>query len=331
MSASARAFSSAKSPRTRLHLSPRQPWTVIASPFPGHGTPKGSPEYRRLAEAVPLFVVCECRSPSSFFFVPPPSPATQQKNGTTSKTFDPMYCCCLSPQLRSDMYTATRRFALFPSHNFMASVAPLAVLGRPELVHLGDSLLELDVLAFLVAVALVLESKGVSSAIAPRARPPLWTTQLTTYFALPRQKVGIRATPVERDQQVGAAVAVGHGELRSAHLLAGRRCCEKVSKAGRNRGKWYLVRRGVSGSEPSAMVNAIGATCFDNGRGGVGWCLDVGIASLVTSWGVERGLASCERARGLSNQTGSAKGRPTFDDCQKCPGLPVHKLNTTLS
>lgn len=64
---------------------------------------------------------------------------------------------------------------------------------------------------------------------------------------------------------MGAAVAVGHGELRGAHLLAGRPCCGKVSKAGRNRGKWYLVRRGVSGSEPSAMMNAIGATCFDNG------------------------------------------------------------------
>ena len=38
----------------------------------------------------------------------------------------------------------------------MASIAPLAFLGRPEFVHLGDSLLEFDVLAFLVAVALVL-------------------------------------------------------------------------------------------------------------------------------------------------------------------------------
>lgn len=115
-----RAFSSAtlvKRPRSRLHLSPRQPWTVIAPPFPAHGTPKGSPKYRRLAAAVPPFIVCECRSPFSLSFCSPPSPATQQKNGTTSKTFDPMYCCWLSPQLRSDMYTATRRFALFPSHN----------------------------------------------------------------------------------------------------------------------------------------------------------------------------------------------------------------------
>lgn len=71
------------------------------------------------------------------------------------------------------MYTATRRFALLPLLNFMTSIAPLAVLGRPELVHLGDALLELNVLAFLVAVTLVLQSKGVSSAIAPHASFPL--------------------------------------------------------------------------------------------------------------------------------------------------------------
>ena len=67
--------------------------------------------------------------------------------------------------------------------------------------------------------------------------PPLaGHAQLTAYLTLPRQKVGIHATPVERDQQVGAAVAVGHGELRGAHLLAGRLYWGKVSKAGSQSG-----------------------------------------------------------------------------------------------
>jgi hypothetical protein len=35
-------------------------------------------------------------------------------------------------------------------------VAPLAALGLPQLVHLGHSLLELDVLALFVAMSLVL-------------------------------------------------------------------------------------------------------------------------------------------------------------------------------
>lgn len=42
----------------------------------------------------------------------------------------------------------------------------------------------------------------------------------TTHAALPRQVVGLGATPVEWDQEVGAAVAVGNGQLGLAHLLA---------------------------------------------------------------------------------------------------------------
>lgn len=117
---SASAFSPAtlgKSPRTRLDLSSRQPWTVIPSPFPGHGNSKGSPKYCRLAPAVPSFIVRECRFPSSSAFVPPPSPATQQKNGTTSKTFDPMYCCCLSPQAAFRYVHGDAAVCLVSPHN----------------------------------------------------------------------------------------------------------------------------------------------------------------------------------------------------------------------
>lgn len=50
----------------------------------------------------------------------------------------------------------------------------------------------------------------------------------TTHAALPRQVVGLGAAPVEGDQEVGAAVAVGNGQLGLAHLLA-RGLCEGAS------------------------------------------------------------------------------------------------------
>jgi hypothetical protein len=46
-----------------------------------------------------------------------------------------------------------------------------------------------------------------------------------SYLALPRHVEGLEATPIEGNQQVGAAVSVLHGELRIAHLLAGRPYC----------------------------------------------------------------------------------------------------------
>ena len=42
-----------------------------------------------------------------------------------------------------------------------------------------------------------------------------------THLALPREIVRVDAAPVQRDQQVGATIAVGYGELGLAHLLAG--------------------------------------------------------------------------------------------------------------
>lgn len=79
---------------------------------------------------------------------------------------------------------------------FGPSVASGTALGLSQLVHLGHALLELHVLAFLVAVPLLL--------------------------TLPGQEVRIGPAPVEGDQEVGAAVPVLYGELRIAHLVAGR-------------------------------------------------------------------------------------------------------------
>jgi hypothetical protein len=65
---------------------------------------------------------------------------------------------------------------------FNLSVASLSTLGLSQLVHLGHSLLELDVLALLVAMSLV--------------------------GALPWCVPGLAAALVERDEEVGAAVTV---------------------------------------------------------------------------------------------------------------------------
>jgi hypothetical protein len=64
-----------------------------------------------------------------------------------------VYRCQLPPPPR--MYTTNSCLARHPAA-LSFSVAARAALGRPELVHLCDPLLELDVLAFLVAVSLVL-------------------------------------------------------------------------------------------------------------------------------------------------------------------------------
>lgn len=72
-------------------------------------------------------------------------------------------------------YTASPRMytAKAPLAATLPSVAPRTALGLPELVHLGDALLELDVLALLVGVSLVLRQAGsVARCPCPSQRPP---------------------------------------------------------------------------------------------------------------------------------------------------------------
>lgn len=188
----------------------------------------------------------------------------------------------------SDSYTKTLALLLLVSFR-VSLIAPRAVLGLPQLVHLGHALLELDVLALFVAMALVLlECLHVSEtaqscsflllcsvglrvlmwlsipskqlrALAFNCRwhttplgpstlssswsssspcPPASVLDLLscgslggpagkhkcemwkTYLALPRHVVRVLAAPVERDEQVGAGVAVCDGQAGLAHLLA---------------------------------------------------------------------------------------------------------------
>lgn len=56
-----------------------------------------------------------------------------------------------------------------------------------------------------------------------------WMSGPQTYLTLPGQEVRIGPAPVEGDQEVGAAVPVLYGELRIAHLVAGRLCRPTVS------------------------------------------------------------------------------------------------------
>lgn len=104
------------------------------------------------------------------------------------------------------------------------SVAPRSILGRPQLVHLGDALFELDVLAFLVGVSLVLRVLLVCRSFVCLVLVVVGPQQWPSYLALPREVVGLVATPVQRDEKVGAAVAVGHGQFGIAHLLASGLC-----------------------------------------------------------------------------------------------------------
>lgn len=80
------------------------------------------------------------------------------------------------------MYTA-RLFPPIRGHRYRApsSVAASTALGFPQLVHLGDALLELDILALLVAVSLVL--RGWSSQPACLA---VWSDMVSGSWAVPR-------------------------------------------------------------------------------------------------------------------------------------------------
>lgn len=53
-----------------------------------------------------------------------------------------------------------------------------------------------------------------------RAAGAFWGGAGAAYLALPRQVVGVVAAAVQGDQQVRAAVPVGHGEPRRRHVLA---------------------------------------------------------------------------------------------------------------
>jgi hypothetical protein len=111
----------------------------------------------------------------------------------------------------------TNLLALSPLPPQVASVAPGTALGFPELVHLGDSLLELDVLALLVAVSLVLRKSRVSlSPLVQNARSIFrriaavrpGIRDAKPYLALPRHVVCFEAAPVEGDQKMATAVSV---------------------------------------------------------------------------------------------------------------------------
>lgn len=102
-------------------------------------------------------------------------------------------------------------------------IAPRAVLRGPQLVHLGDALLELFVLAFLVGVSLVL-------AACPTSVSHRCLRSVVSYLALPRQIVLLVAAAVQRYQQVRAAVSVLDGEAGGGHFLARGGCKHGVER-----------------------------------------------------------------------------------------------------
>lgn len=109
------------------------------------------------------------------------------------------------------------------------SIAPRTPLGCPELAHLLRSLLKLLVLAFLVAMSLVLDGGTYQAPVLSRGT----TGQACTYDAFPRQIVVVETTFVEGDEEVGATVAICQGEFCIPHLLAGCRCCRMEESVNR--------------------------------------------------------------------------------------------------
>lgn len=69
--------------------------------------------------------------------------------------------------------------------------------------------------------------------------------QLITYHTSPRQVVVIDSALVERDEEVGAGVAVGEGKLCGGHFFAGGFCNRHHSSAGALSSLCALPRLGM--------------------------------------------------------------------------------------
>lgn len=106
----------------------------------------------------------------------------------------PLTCMC-----RLHTYTLNS-YLLVTCHFCLHLVTPRSVLRRPDLVHLSHALLELVVLALLVAVSFILSS--LQQADLGHVERPL------TYHTLPRQIKFVVPTLVQRYEEMGAAISV---------------------------------------------------------------------------------------------------------------------------
>jgi len=109
------------------------------------------------------------------------------------------------------------KYTIIPQKSVLL-IAPLSILRRPQLVHLLDTLLKLHILALFIRMSLVLiiVSPLVSPIFIAQIHPPVpslpnASQSGATHLALPRQVIRLISTPIQRDQQIGTAVAVGKG------------------------------------------------------------------------------------------------------------------------
>jgi hypothetical protein len=125
--------------------------------------------------------------------------------------------CGVVVDLLPDIYTQlpSRCSSLCcPFHHLsIRSIAPLSPLGGPQLIHLLHALFELVVLALLIRMSLVLCQISFRLLALPFYR-------MFAHLALPRQIELLVPTPVQRDEQVCAGIAVCERESGGAHFFA---------------------------------------------------------------------------------------------------------------
>lgn len=161
----------------------------------------------------------------------------------------------LRPDFKSLILVGPRRPRMYNTspHTLILLVTPLPTLRRPNLIHFRNSLLEFHILAFLIRMSLVLSiyasantcssppspPPSTSLALAPHAlnspgprlrydHPSMCSRKLerarrSAYLASPRQIVLPKTALVQRDEEVGAAIAVLEGETSGGHGFAGGR------------------------------------------------------------------------------------------------------------
>jgi hypothetical protein len=105
-----------------------------------------------------------------------------------------------------------------------ALVASRAVLCVSQLVHLCDPLLELLILALLIAVSLCLQSPTVS----PNYHH--FSSKVLTYLTLPREVELFVPTAIQRYKEVCTAISVCKREFCIGHCLPGCSCSKALAR-----------------------------------------------------------------------------------------------------
>ena len=137
-------------------------------------------------------------------------------------------CACIDKQSRNryvhnPLHFASSRIMHPPNVSAIKLIAPDTILGRSQLIHLGNALFEFLVLALFVAMSLVLWRCDINQCASSKATMNMAEGR-SAYLALPRKVVFGLSASVQWDQEVCTRVTVCQRETSIRHFLPGGSC-----------------------------------------------------------------------------------------------------------